>query len=101
MAIAAAHRNGAHRITALKLRIGVLSGVVPEALQFAWDVVTRQTIAEGAQLEIESVPASAWCPVCQAGFACADFYTECPRCHQVIGELRHGRELELVAVETI
>jgi hydrogenase nickel incorporation protein HypA/HybF len=99
MAVESAQAAGARRITGLRLRVGKLSGAVPEAMTFAWDVVSRDTIAAGAQLEIESVPAAGWCEACQAEFACMDYLNECPRCHEVSGELRRGRELEIASVE--
>ena len=99
MAVESAQAAGGRRITGVRLRVGTLSGAVPEALRFAFDVVCRGTIAEGASLEMESVPAAGWCPVCRAEFACADFISECPRCHNPNGELRRGRELEIASVE--
>ncbi len=99
MAVDAARSSGASRVLALRLRVGTLSGVVPEALRFAFDVVCRDTIAEGASLELTTVPAAAWCPSCRAEFECADFIAECPRCHNPDGELRRGRELEIASVE--
>jgi len=50
-------------------------------------------------LEIEGVTAACWCATCAAEFECADFFNECPRCHNVSGELRRGRELEIAGVE--
>lgn len=99
MAVEAAQAAGAHRVRELRLRVGVLSGVVPDALRFAFEVVCRDTIAAGASLRIETVPAASWCAACREEFAGADFYSECPRCHNVSGELRRGRELEIAAVE--
>jgi hydrogenase nickel incorporation protein HypA/HybF len=99
MAVETAEARGARRILSLRLRIGALSGVVPDALQFAFDAVTQGTMAEGARLEIDSVPASGWCRVCQLEFECEDLLSECPRCHNVSGELRRGRELDIAAVE--
>jgi hydrogenase nickel incorporation protein HypA/HybF len=99
MAVESAQAAGAGRITRLRLRVGTLSGAVPDAMRFAWDVVSRDTIAAGARLEIESVPAAGWCAACQAEFECADFFNECPRCHNVSGELRRGRELDIASVE--
>jgi hydrogenase nickel incorporation protein HypA/HybF len=87
MAVDAAKSAGASRVLVLRLRVGTLSGAVPEALRFAFDVVCRDTIAEGAS------------PVCRAEFECADFISECPRCHNPNGELRRGRELEIASVE--
>lgn len=99
LALESAHAAGARRVTALKLRIGALSGVVPEALQFAWDVVRGGTLLADARLEIESVPAACWCVTCQAEFACQEFLSECPRCHDLSGDLRRGRELDIAALE--
>lgn len=94
-----AQTAGAKRVTALRLRVGTMSGAVPEALQFAWDVVRDGTIAAGADLQIESVPAAAWCGKCEAEFASAKWFNECPVCHTLSRELRRGRELEIVSVE--
>ena len=99
MAVESAQAAGARRITTLRLRIGKLSGAVPEALEFAWDVVRRGTIAEAANLEIESVAAICWCATCKAEFECKDVMSECPRCHNLSGDLRRGRELDIAAVE--
>jgi len=99
LAVDAAKSSGASRVLALRLRVGALSGVVPDAMRFAFDVVCRDTMAAGASLEIESVPAACWCATCRAEFECADFFNECPRCHNVSGELRRGRELEIASVE--
>jgi hydrogenase nickel incorporation protein HypA/HybF len=95
----AAEAAGPRRILTLRLRVGTLSGVVPDALRFAFDVVSRNSPAEGATLEIEAVPAVCWCATCQAEFACQDFLNECPRCHDLSGDLRRGRELDIASVE--
>jgi len=99
LAVDAAKAQGADRVLGLRLRVGALSGVVPDALNFAFEVVCRGTMAEGAKLEIESVPATCWCAGCQAEFECSDWLNECPRCQRVSGELRRGRELEIASVE--
>ena len=99
MAVERATQAGASRIQRLCLRVGAMSGVVPDALRFAFDVVCQGTAAEGAVLEIEHVPAVCWCPNCQSEFECLDFVNECPRCHELSGDLRRGTELELANVE--
>jgi hydrogenase nickel incorporation protein HypA/HybF len=99
VAVEAARESGGSRILKLRLRIGTMSGVVPEAMRFAFDVICRNTMAAGAALEIETVPATSWCAVCEREFPQADFLNECPTCHNLSGELRRGRELEIAAVE--
>ena len=61
LALEQARKNGAVRVHALRLRIGALSGVVPDALQFAFEALTPGTAAEGAELLIDNVPARFWC----------------------------------------
>ena len=101
MAVDAAQSAGASRVSKLRLRIGRLSGVVPDAMQFAFDVVCNGTMADGAKLEIETVPGACWCATCQAEFDCENFFNECPRCHNFSGELRRGQEMEIASVETL
>jgi len=100
MATEAARKSGAARVTCLKLRVGALSGAVPEAMRFAWDVVCQGTEAEGARLEIEPVTAACRCGACRTEFACADFLNECPRCGTPGARLLRGRELEIASIET-
>ena len=99
MAVEAGQAAGAKHLIGLRLRVGTLSGAVPEAMQFAWDVVRRDTPASDAWLEIETVSAACWCETCRAEFECKDFFNECPCCHNVSGELRRGRELNIASVE--
>lgn len=99
MAIDQAEKAGAIRVHAIRLRIGALSGVVPEALQFAFEALASGTIADGASLDIEKVPARFWCPTCAQEFQSDDFFAECPGCHRPSGDLRGGREMELTSME--
>lgn len=90
---------GASQIHRLQLRVGKLSGVVPEALRSAFTALKNETPASDAVLEIEEVPALCWCAKCAAEFEAADWKYECPRCHEFSGELRRGKELELASLE--
>lgn len=99
IALKRAADEGAHHIHQLTMRIGLLSGVVPEALEFAFDVLTRGTIAEGATLEVEHVPIVCFCSTCRLEFQPDDLFCECPRCHVPSAEVHQGRELELASLE--
>jgi hydrogenase nickel incorporation protein HypA/HybF len=99
IARAQATQQGAHQIHRLRLRIGPLSGVVPEALRFAFDVVSRGTMAEGGRLEIEEIPVVCFCPGCTREFTAEGWFFECPSCGQPTAEVRQGAELELVSLE--
>jgi hydrogenase nickel incorporation protein HypA/HybF len=90
---------GAGEIHELRLRVGRLSGVVPEALSFAFEALRPGTLAAGARLEIESVTAAMWCEACQREFESPEFLCECPGCGTISRQLRRGREMELVSME--
>jgi hydrogenase nickel incorporation protein HypA/HybF len=99
MALEQARQAGASRVHEIRLRIGALSGVVPEALEFAFEALTPGTLAEGAQLAIEHVPARFWCADCAREFVSDDLLAECPDCHALSREIRSGRELEVASLE--
>lgn len=91
------HAERVHRVV---LRIGALSGVEPEALRFAFDIVTSNTAAAGATLEINAVAARAYCSACAEDFGVdSGFIYSCPRCRRLSGDIRQGRELELSRIE--
>jgi hydrogenase nickel incorporation protein HypA/HybF len=97
--LAKAREAGARRVHEVRLRIGALSGVVPEALRIAFEALTIGTVAQQAVLKIEDVPARYWCVVCDREFPSEKLFAECPNCHSVSRELRAGRELELASME--
>lgn len=90
---------GAQRIHRILMRVGALSGAVPETLEFVFDIVAKGTMAEGATLEIERVPVLCYCPACAQEFAPADFVCECPRCGRPSADIRRGRELQVTSLE--
>ncbi|MBN2505672.1 MAG: hydrogenase maturation nickel metallochaperone HypA [Verrucomicrobia bacterium] len=94
-----ARASGATRIHRLRLRVGRMTGVVQEALEFAFEVAREGTMASEAVLEVETVPVSCWCARCGAEFVAEDWVGVCPRCGEVSGELRRGQELELASLE--
>jgi hydrogenase nickel incorporation protein HypA/HybF len=98
-ALGRARIAGARRVHEIHLRVGVLSGVVPEALQMAFETLTVGTPAEKALLVIEEVPARFWCGTCRCEFTAETLFGECPACRAISPELRAGRELELASME--
>jgi hydrogenase nickel incorporation protein HypA/HybF len=90
---------GARQVQRVTVRVGAESGIVPDVILFAFDVATRGTIAEGAELQIEDVPLVCFCPACEWEFAPADALHQCPRCHRLGAEVRRGHEFELASLE--
>jgi hydrogenase nickel incorporation protein HypA/HybF len=90
---------GARYVQRVTVRVGAESGVVPDVITLAFEVATRGTIAEGAELQIEDVPITCFCAACDLDFAPADALHECPSCHQWGAEVRCGKEFELASLE--
>lgn len=94
---------GSDSVSKVYLKIGVLSCVTRDALEFAFDVATEHTVLEGATLEIEDVPAVVFCPQCEGERRISDsrsmYRACCPECGAPTSEIRQGQELELTALE--
>ncbi len=56
--------QGYRKVVAVSLEVGALAGVEVEALRFGFDVVMKDSIAEGARLDVTVRPALAWCDAC-------------------------------------
>ena len=80
---------GGQRILALKVRVGALSGVVTESLQFAFDLISRGTLAEGARLDFQFVPVRMACKSCGEEVA-TDEWRELPGNEVVYQALQRG-----------
>ncbi|MGR9159748.1 hydrogenase maturation nickel metallochaperone HypA [Rhizobium leguminosarum] len=92
--------NAFKSIDVVRLEIGALSGVEPEALKFGFDVTMAGSVAANARLEIIEVPGQAWCLPCAETVLINARYDPCPSCgsHQLQvtgGEEMRIRELEV------
>ncbi len=92
-------RHGFERVLQVRVAVGALGGVEPEALQFCFDAVCRGTLAEGADLRIEHVPGQAWCLGCAQVVPLRERYDACPRCGGFELQLQAGDELRLLDLE--
>lgn len=90
--------SGDTRVLQVRLRIGELSGIVPQALEFAYDVAAQGTALADAALVIERSPVVIACPTCgpQQLPGTQDF--TCPSCGTPCGDVVGGKELEIVDI---
>jgi hydrogenase nickel incorporation protein HypA/HybF len=96
-----AERRGA-RVEAVHLKVGLLSGVVADALLFSYEVACQDTPLQGSRLVIEEVPIVVYCSTCDAQRTLESMQLFCcPACGTPTGEVVHGKELQVVALEII
>ncbi|OZA00883.1 MAG: hydrogenase maturation nickel metallochaperone HypA [Rhodobacterales bacterium 17-64-5] len=75
-----AQAHGFVQVTRLRLEIGRFAGVEKAALEFAFDVVMRGSVAEGARLEMIDLPGQAMCYDCLKMIEINDRFDPCPLC---------------------
>lgn len=96
----AAERAGdVSAVRSVRLQVGELAGVVPEALAFSFELACAGTLLEGAELVADAVPGRARCTPCDHEWAVGmPPRLGCPRCRGATTELLSGRELRIVGV---
>ncbi|PID86175.1 MAG: hydrogenase maturation nickel metallochaperone HypA [Chloroflexi bacterium] len=93
---------GATQVTDLHLIIGQLSSIVDDSIQFYWDIISKDTICEGAVLHFERVPAQLECRDCGTQYTLSRELMSCPSCDSIRLTVLSGEEfrLESIQVET-
>ena len=92
--------HGYERVNALKLSFGRLSGIDAGALQFAFEIQSQGTKAEGAVLEFDILPSTVYCVSCSQDFVIETYDGVCPRCADAGVVLTGGTEsLQLIEMD--
>lgn len=86
------------RVTGVRLEVGKISGILPDAVRFCFDLVCAGTRLEGAWLEILEPTGRARCHVCGQEFSPDGAVVLCP-CGSPEVDVLAGRELKITAVE--
>ncbi len=94
---AVTERTGTAPVTSVRLRVGRLSGVVPDAMRFCFELVTAGTPLEGAALEFDRPDGRGRCRTCGAEFVLPDLVLLCD-CGSADVEVVAGRELAVASV---
>jgi hydrogenase nickel incorporation protein HypA/HybF len=92
-----ARRRDAVAVSAVHVRIGGLSGVVPELLEQAYTLCRAGTLCAGAELRVVAVPVEWECPSC-GGVLAGGQVLQCASCG-LPARLRQGDELVLERIE--
>ncbi len=89
----------ASKINKINLVIGELSGFVSDCVEFYFDFLKKDSIAEEAALTFELVPAQLKCRHCLSIFHPGELLWICPHCQSQQVEIVAGRELYLESLE--
>lgn len=93
-----AQERKALRITNVRLRIGTMSDIVQDALDFAWEVVCEENpLLAGCTLDIDYIEPHFVCMDCGAEYDADRLHPRCPDCGSGKTLLTKGRELEIAS----
>lgn len=92
-------RAGDRPVAHVRVRVGKLHHVHPEAFEQSFMVAAMGTVAEDAEADLVLLPVRAGCCSCEASWDCDDVPIVCPACGSVDLELLGGEELVLESIE--
>lgn len=99
-AIAENHR-GHRTVVSVRVRIGHLRQVVPEALTLGWAATVRDTPLAGAILDVEAVPAEIVCADCRQHSQLDEPFLLCPACGGDAVTVVAGEECLVASVDLV
>lgn len=94
-----AARAGARRVTRVRVKSGQWSTFQPDCIAFYFGILSRETPAEGASIEVETLPVRYLCNACGMKYEPIDGRFACPRCAGVEGKIVGGREFYIESIE--
>jgi len=94
-----AKANGADKVLTVEVEVGAASGIVREALEFAWESAAgSSSILKHAGLILRDVPLSVQCNKCGNRFSPAEIWEACPVCGEIFTTIIKGMELKVISV---
>lgn len=91
--------NNFRQVKTVWLEIGRFAGIEIDALQFTFEAVSRNSVAEGSSLEIIEIPGSAWCLDCGKSVDVQQRYDPCPECGGFKLQVSGGDEMRIKELE--
>ena len=98
IAVDTAHKDNAKKINEIIVEIGNLAGIIPESLIFCYDSACKNTMAEGSQLNLKIIQATAICESCGFKFNADSHVPLCPKCENLVLQVSGGRDLKIKSI---
>ena len=94
-----ADKANAQQITGINIVMGELSSMVDDSIQFYWEIIAKDTIAEKATLHFRRVPAELQCMTCFEKYHPTEQELICPKCGSVGAKIIAGEEFSLESID--
>ncbi|MFA9397812.1 MAG: hydrogenase maturation nickel metallochaperone HypA [Clostridiaceae bacterium] len=92
-------KNKASKVKSIKIVIGDLTGLIPESIQYYFDIASKETRVEGAKLIIEKMPIKIECRNCKAVTPIKRGIFACPKCNSDDISMISGNEFYVDSME--
>ncbi|MFC1534474.1 hydrogenase maturation nickel metallochaperone HypA [Thermodesulfobacteriota bacterium] len=92
-------KNNAIKLKSVRLNIGRMTAVIPDAFSFCFKIITDKTELEGAELIMDIVPLRGYCHTCEKEFEIEGYAFSCPTCGDKTIETVSGQDLSIVEIE--
>jgi hydrogenase nickel incorporation protein HypA/HybF len=99
LALHHAREAEAFKVTDLHLQIGALSTIVDDSVQFYWDIISKDSLCQGAMLHFQRIPAQFHCHTCDQDYTLVNELTACPYCGGIQVKIVAGQEFQLMSID--
>lgn len=90
---------GGRKIRQVNLVIGQLSSIVDDSVQFYWDIISKDTPAQGSLLHFERIPGEMICQACRHIFRPTGETFDCPACSSSFVKISKGEEFQVDSID--
>lgn len=94
-------RCGVQKVVEIRIRAGVLMGIVADSLRFCFSILAQDTPAQDAEIVIEKTPLKGLCKTCETPFMVENYEFLCPKCGSEDMEIISGKELFIEGMEAV
>ena len=92
-------KHNIKKIKKINVKVGELTGLVPNCITYYFDIVAKGTIVEGAEILVEKIPVAIKCNGCQYEGVLPKGEYFCPSCKSNKYKIINGREFYLDTME--
>ena len=86
-------------VQSINIETGTMASIVPDSLVFCFDVAAKETVCEGAVLNIMQIPSIMSCSDCNLEWTVEELVFECPTCHGINIKLTQSTEIDIKSIE--
>lgn len=95
----AAEAQGFSQVLGVHLQVGKLVALEKSQFIFSFELLSKNTLAENARVDIEEVEGKAWCSHCDSEVSISNLYSACPVCREWGLAIFQGKELRIDHLE--